>query len=994
MRPLFAVSAVLSVLALVGAAQVGPFPRTKPLEPAEALKAFRVQDGFRLDLLAAEPMVTSPVAAAYDEDGRLYVVEMIDYPHEDAANDKPNTENVGDPPIGRVKLLIDRNDDGVFDESHIFADKLSWPTGVVVWKGGVFVAATPDIWYLKDTDGDHRADERRRVYTGFRKLNDQGVMNNLQPALDHWIYGAGSSNGGLIRPEGRKDVPGVDTLRRDFRFHPNTGVFEAISGGARFGNTSDDFGNRFLCDIRNPAQHVVLPARYLARNPYLPNPPPIYDVAEFGDKIRLFRISPAEPWREFRARRWAAQRQAMPRSELVGAGFLTSSTGLTVYRGDAFPPAYYGNLFLGEVANNLVHRMRLEPDGVTFKAVRADPKAEFIASVDAWCRPVNFANAPDGTLTMLDMYRETIEDPSSIPDDIVAQLDFRSGADRGRVYRLAPPGFQHRPTPRLSAAPTAELVKLLEHPNGWHRETAHRLLYERQDQTAVPLLKPLVREAKEPRARVMALYSLEGLGALDEESLLAALADSAPPVREHAVLLAEPGLARSPALKAMVARLADDPNTRVRFQVAFTLGEVGGDEALRGLATIARHDASDLWVRTAVLSSAAADPVGLFDRIWQDRQFTASADRSAILRPLALVVAVRNRPGEAARILTEAAGGVPGDPQAGQTVILGLGDGLARAGRRLSDLKAELSPTAAAWLDRQFAEADALATDVSRTVDRRVEAVALLGYGPYERAAAILPNLLAADQPPEVQRAAARLIAGYDRPEVPELLFKQWKSYAPAMRSEVVGLLVGRRRWIGPVLEAVGNGLVYPDEIQTNRRAMLMRDRDPAIRARARALLGALAPGPRAPVIDKYKPALERAGSAERGRVIFERECMACHKLGERGFAVGPNLGSTMRKTPEEILVSVLDPNREVSPEFQEYTVALDDGRVVSGLVASETPGSFALRGREGAEQTILRRNVAEIAATGKSLMPEGLEKTISPPELNDLITFVLSIHD
>jgi putative membrane-bound dehydrogenase-like protein len=991
MQPLIAVSAFL---VLMGVGQVRPFPRAKPLEPAEAVRAFRVQGGFRVELQAAEPMVTSPVAAAYDEDGRLYVAEMIDYPNEVATDERQNAENVGGPPIGRVMLLIDRNDDGVFDESHIFADKLSWPTGVVVSNGGVFVTATPDIWYLKDTDGDHRADQRRRAFTGFRKLNDQGVINNLQPALDHWIYGAGSSNGGLIRPTDRQDVPGVDILRRDFRFHPNTGVFEAISGGARFGNTSDDFGNRFLCDIRNPAQHVVLPARYLARNPYLPMPRPIFDVAEFGDTIRLFRISPAEPWREFRARRWAAQRQAMPRSELVGAGFLTSSTGLTVYRGDAFPPAYYGNLFLGEVANNLVHRMRLEPDGVTFKAVRADPKAEFIASVDTWYRPVNFVNGPDGALTMLDMYRETIEDPSSIPDDINAHLDFRAGADRGRVYRIAPPGFQHRPTPRLSAAPTAELVKLLEHPNGWHRETAHRLIYERQDQTAVPLLKPLVREAKEPRARVMALYSLEGLGALDEESLLAALADSAPPVREHAVLLAEPGLVRSPALKAMVARMADDPNIRVRFQVAFTLGGVGGDEALKGLAAIARHDASDLWVRTAVLSSAAADPAGLFDRIWQDRDFTASADRSAILRPLAVVVAVKNRPGEAAHILTEAAGGIPGDPQAGHTVILGLGDGLARASRRLSDLKAELTPTAAAWLDRQFAEADALATDVSRTVDRRVEAVALVGYGPYERAAAIVPGLLAPHQPPELQRAAARLIAGYDRPEVPNLLFQQWKSFSPGMRTEVVALLAGRRSWIKPVLDAVGNGLVYPAEIQTNRRAQLMRDRDPAIRERAQALLGALAPGPRAPVIDKYKPAIEHAGDAERGRVVFERECKACHKVGERGFAVGPNLGSTMRKTPEEILVSVLDPNREAPPEFQEYTVALDDGRVVSGLVASETPASFVLRGREGVEQTILRRNVAEISATGKSLMPEGLEKTISPAEMHDLITFVLSIHD
>ena len=190
-------------------------------EPAEAIRSFQVQDGFRLDLLAAEPLVTDPVAAAYDEDGRLYVVEMTDYPHVDPANDKPFAENLGDPPIGRVRLLIDRDDDGVFDESHVFADKLSWPTGIVVWKGGVFVAATPDIWYLRDNDGDHRADERRRVFTGFRKFNVQAVMNNLQWGLDHRIYGAGSSNGGLIRAAER----GMPMFRR------------STSSAATFGST-------------------------------------------------------------------------------------------------------------------------------------------------------------------------------------------------------------------------------------------------------------------------------------------------------------------------------------------------------------------------------------------------------------------------------------------------------------------------------------------------------------------------------------------------------------------------------------------------------------------------------------------------------------------------------------------------------------------------------------------------------------------------------------
>jgi putative membrane-bound dehydrogenase-like protein len=991
MRPLFA---TFAILALCGSGPEEPLPRAAPLAPAEAIRSFRVLDGFRLELLAAEPLVMDPVAAAYDEGGRLYVVEMSDYPHVVPTNDKPFSENLGDPPIGRVRLLIDRDDDGVFDEGHIFADKLSWPTGIVVWNGGVFVAATPDIWYLRDHDGDHRADERRRVFTGFRKFNVQAVMNNLQLGLDQWIYGAGSSNGGLIRAAGRPDGPGVDVLRRDFRFKPSSSAFEAISGGARFGNTFDDWGNRFLCDIRNPAQHVVLPARYLARNPYLPSPRAVHDVAAFGDAIRLFRISAPEPWRELRARRWAMVGKAVPRSELVGAGFLTSSSGLTVYRGDAFPEPYRGNLFLGEVANNLIHRMIVEPDGVTFRARRADPRAEFAASFDTWFRPVNFVNAPDGTLTVLDMYRETIEHPWSIPDDIRAKLDLRSGSDRGRIYRLAPPGFRHRPTPQLGRAGTAELVRLLEHPNGWHYETAHRLLNERQDSAALPLLKKLIREGKEARGRLHALHACDGFGSLDADSVLAGLADGSPQVREHAVLLAEPRLTRSPALRAEVARLADDPSVRVRFQVAFTLGELGGEETLRGLAAISRRDAGDVWVRTAVLSSAMADPGGLFERLWQDRDFAAGARGLAILRPLALVVGARNRAGEGGRVLAAVATRDPGDPEVSRAVMLGLGDGLARAGRRLTDLKAGLSPAAAACLDAQFADAELLAGDPSRAAGLRAEAITLLGYGTFDRGKAILPGLLVPLEPPEIQAAAVRAIASFNRPEVPGLLMAPWKGYSPALRAQVVGLLLGRRAWIGSVLDAVRTGLVPPGEIPPSRRALLLGDRDPAIGDRARALLGGQAPAPRAAAIERYKSAIERAGDPARGRLIFDRDCLACHKLGDRGHAVGPNLAGVRRKTPEEILVSILDPNREVSPEFMEYLIALDDGRVLAGIVASETPGGLALRGREGAEQTILRRNIAEIAATGKSFMPEGLEKNITPPELTDLITYLLRIQD
>jgi putative membrane-bound dehydrogenase-like protein len=970
-----------------------PLPRAAPLAPDAALASFQVQGGFRLERVAAEPLVMDPVAGAYDEDGRLYVVEMSDYPHVDAANDRPYAENTGDPPIGRVRLLIDRDGDGTFDESHLFAEKLSWPTGIAIWKGGVYVAATPDIWYLRDTDNDHRADVHRQVFTGFRKYNVQAVMNNLQWGLDHRIYGAGSSNGGKIRPADRPADPGVDILRRDFRFDPRTDQFEAISGGARFGNTFDDWGNRFLCDIRNPAQHVVLPAHYLARNPFLPIPRALNDAAEFGDAITLFRISPPEPWRAVRAERWAAVGKAIPRSELVAGGFLTSSSGLTCYRGDAYPTEYRGQLFLGEVANNLVHRMAVVPEGVTFRAVRADARAEFVASTDTWFRPVNFVPAPDGTLHVLDMYRETIEHPWSIPDDIRALLDLRSGEDKGRIYRLAPPGFHVRPGPRLGAATTAELVALLEHPDGWHRDTAHRLLFERQDSTAVGPLRQLVRAGKDPRGRLHALYSLDGLAALADDDVRQALRDAAPQVRAHAVRLAE---ARVDRFVPEIMRLASDADVRVRFQVAFTAGAIDGRPATPVLAEIAFQDAADPWVRTAILSSATAEPARLFVRLLHDAGFATSAGGAALLRSLAQVIGGRGGADDAMTVVHSLAGAKLEDETTTTELLTALGDARARSGRQRTDLRSTIpeSTSTSVWLDRQFARATSLAADGAAPADRRARAALLVGQGDFAAAEKALPPLLDPQQPPEVQAAAARALAGFDRPEVAGILLRPWKSYTPTLRTEVVGYLLSRHAWIAALLDAIDAGIVPAGQVPATRRALLFKDRDPAVRARAQALFGDDAPGPRAEAIARYKPALDHAGDADRGRSVFERECLACHTLGTLGHAVGPNLAGVRRRTAEEILVNILDPNREASPEFHEYTLALDDGRVLTGLVTSETPTSVTLRGREAVEQTILRRNVAEIVSTGKSLMPEGLEKTINPPEMADLITFLLKLQD
>ncbi len=710
-------------------------PRVPATEPADVGPTFRVLHAFRMDLLAAEPLVTDPVALAYDENGLAYVAEMNDYPYTDKSSDKPFVERTLDRPIGRIRVLEDVDGDGRFDRSTVFAEGLSWPTGLALWKGGVFVAATPDVWYLKDTDGDRRADVRREVFTGFRKFNVQAVMNNLQWGLDHRIYGAGASNGGAIRHAERLDAKPLTLAQQDFCFDPRDEAIELLSGGARFGNTFDDWGNRFLCNIRNPVQHVVLPRTYLARNPFLPVKSALHDVAAAGDTLPVFRASPTEPWRAMRAMRWANESgQKYPKSETVADGYFTSASGVTVYRGAAYPRAFQGNVFVAEVAGNLVHRETLSPDGVTFVARRADERADFVASTDNWFRPVNFVNAPDGTLHVLDMYRETIEHPWSIPDDIKALVDLESGRDRGRIYRLSPSGFKAPPQPKLGAATTEQLVAVLENPNGWWRDTAHRLIFERQDRRAVDGLRRLLTASDVPLARLHALWSLAGLEALTGDDLLRALSDAAAGIREHAVRLAEARFAGSPALLERVLALSDDPQPRVRFQVALSLGESRDPRAVSRLASLARRDAGDPWIRTAVLSSTTESASSLLLELIGDGEFRGQPQSRSMLYDLALIVGSRRRPGEVAAALGAAAALLAEEAHdAKLSLVLGLGQGLKRGGTNLTATVSGVGSKASAALVRDLlAKAIAGSSDPAAEIDDRLRAIELLSCGEFD----------------------------------------------------------------------------------------------------------------------------------------------------------------------------------------------------------------------------------------------------------------------
>lgn len=606
-------------------------PRVPPVAPEDAGRTFQVKPGFELQLVAAEPLVVDPIEICFDENGRLFVVEMRDY---------SEMRDVV-PHLGRVRMLTDTNGDGSYDQATIFADDLPWPTAAFWYGGGLFVAATPNLYYLKDTDGDGRADVRQVVFTGYgaetQKLNVQALVNCLRWGLDNRIHGQTSSNGGLVKRGDDSGAAGLELRGRDFNFDPRTLAMVPENGGGQYGMCFDDYGRKFACSNSRHIMTFMYDAKYADRNPFYHLPGALVDIPVDGPAAEVYRRSPEEAWRVIRTQ-WRVTGVTPGVIEGGGrsAGYFTSATGISIYRGDAWPAEFRGDAFIADVGSNLIHRKKVRPDGVGLVAERPadEQQTEFIASTDLWFRPVEIVNAPDGCLYVCDMSREVIEHPWSIPEPIKKLLDLNSGNDRGRIYRIAPEHFVPRALPQLGNATTAQLVATLNHSNAWHRETASRLLYERQDAAAVPQLREL-QHAAFPLARLHALYALAGLHALQERDVLAALDDPAPGVREHGLKLAETLFVQGTPSAALTARflaLADDPDARVRYQLAFTLGEIKGEGKVPPLAKIVRRDLASSWTRAAVLSSLAQGAGKMFTVLSASPEFRQAAAGQDFLR--------------------------------------------------------------------------------------------------------------------------------------------------------------------------------------------------------------------------------------------------------------------------------------------------------------------------------------------------------------------------
>jgi len=921
-----------------------------PLALEASIEAIQLRPGFRIELVAAEPLVRDPVAFDWDTRGRLWVVEMADYP---LGIDGQGT------PGGRLKLLEDADGDGRYDRATLLIDDLAYPNGVMAWKDGALVSAAPEILYVEDTDNDGRLDVQQPLFTGFAEANPQHRVNGFALGLDGWVRAA-DADGGQIRSE--IDGSTVEIRGRDIRFDPETGALEPAGGRSQFGRSRDDWGNWFGNTNSVWAWHDVLSDRDLRRNP---------SAAPSGTTQLLEPDTSLYPASETLARF----------NDPFAANRVTSACGPALYRDELLdiPPS----LFICEPVHNLVHRMILEPEGASVRGRRAkgEENAEFFASTDHWFRPVMVKTGPDGALWIADMHRAVIEHPEWIPDDWERRIDLRAGEDRGRIYRVVPDDAEARPIPWLDGLATPDLVTALDSPNGWQRDTAQRLLMHREDPAVIPELRRLATRAERPETIVQTIWTLAILDGLDEATIRFGVDHDHAEVRRHAILASRLFLTARPEIGALVLQAAADDSPRVRFAAALALGDWEAPEAGRALASIAARDASDRWIRAAALSSARPHAETILTELLERSEPVPEALLDPLLATAASTAGSEGL-ADLARSILDAVGGGEAIGPASISVLAALLDEADRAGVGLDVDFEGLVPA--------FEAGRQIAVDSDRSEADRASAVRLLGRQPDRRRDDLkrLTTLLDPTVPDRVQRTAVASLVRLGDDRVPEALLSGWNAHGPSIRAAILNALLSRRAWVEDLLGAIETGRVQAAEISAADRSKLRSHPDAAIRSRAETVFGAVA-SQRADVLERYRSALETAGDPERGRAVFLESCASCHRLEDEGHAVGPDLLALTDRSPEALLVAILDPNRAFESKYAAYNIATTDGRVHSGLIAAETSNGVTLLGEEGERTVLLRSEIEQMASSGQSLMPEGLEEEIDPAAMADLIAFL-----
>ncbi|MBI1320237.1 MAG: c-type cytochrome [Candidatus Hydrogenedens sp.] len=959
---------------------------------AEPLEGFELHPDFEMTLAAREPAVFDPVDIEFDEHGQLFVMEMPGYPFSESQS--------------RIVLLEDRDGDGEYESRTVYADDLGQADSLLPYRGGFLAASPPELIFVQDTDGDGLADKRETLLTGFAADNPQHNFNGLSYGLDNWIYGANGDNGGLVQWPDRPDEK-TSIRSDDFRVDLRGRRFEAVGhtcGG--FGITFDAYGRQYGTHNLYPMNQLVFPERFVQGVP-MPGEGALQTVIDDAEND-LTRIYPI-----------GLQETRVNHPEQ--SGYFSGSCGITHYGGGALGPEADGNLFVCDVVLNLIHRRRLEADGSAFLARRIRPGVEFLASSDRAFRPVNMAVAPDGALWIADMHRDVIEHPEWIPDEIEATLDLNAGKAQGRLYRITRKGAPLHEAPSFNRDYLDYAVAALGHPNQWFRLTAQRLLVDWNDPAAVPLLLEAL-DSDDVLGRLHATWTLDGLGALENDLLLARLEDADAGVRENALIIAADRLPGAKTLRAAVLARANDESPRVRLFAALAMGRLAPDDdgALdTAIMAVAKQDLGDRWTRLALLPAISHAPEPVLAELLHGA-LSGLDDREPLVGLIGQMVGQQAEPGAMVQMVERLADA--SEPGA-EPVLIALLDGLSsgiegRPGRRWKDmLSAEdaaffsqraytesLPAILALWRFRSalrvpapedaaavLAKAKAFATDDTSVPEERVIALRLWAYADFPAREDALFALLDTRVPHDVQLEAMRQLSDHGGQDVAQRLIEHWRGLGPAVRGRATDFLLDVMPNHPLLMSALEDGRIKLGEMNLHleRRRTLLHSPMPGVSARAEALFSDAGIVTRKEAIARMQPALELQGDAAKGRAIFEERCSKCHRVRDLGGELAPNLTEIFRKSKETILHDVLDPNAAVDMKYVAYTVATTDLESYTGIIEQESEAGVVLRDANNETHSIPRDSIESMTSAGLSLMPEELEAGLEPQHFADLLEFL-----
>jgi putative membrane-bound dehydrogenase-like protein len=980
-------------------------PTARGLSPEEAMATFELAEGFQIEQIAAEPLVADPVDMEVDESGRLFVVEMHGYPL-----DKDGS--------GAVKMLEDTDGDGIMDKYTVFADKLVLPTGIMRWKKGFLVTDPPNVLYLEDTDGDGKADKREVILTGFALANPQHNVNNPLLGIDNWVYLGHepaatakvytdyfSDRGSEVHFPTHPDAPKLpeNALGRSVRFHPDKLLLENLSSQTQFGHTFDRWGHRFMVSNAHHIYHEVIAAKYLNRNKNMLVSNTIESVSDHGNAADVYAIT-KNPEHQL----------------LTDLGVFTAACGITAYGGGLFPTMYDSVTFVAEPVGNLIHADILRDRGATFTASRVFEKKEFLASTDSWFRPVNMYVGPDGALYVLDYYRQIIEHPEWMADDVAKSGAIYNGVDQGRIYRITPKGsakIDWSGKLKLGEASTTELIGYLESPNAWWRTNAQRLLIDRKDAAAISALEKVAVDSKSALGRLHALWTLHGLDALTAATLTQAFSDPEAGVRENAIRMSEDKFLAldnedSRKVTAALIRLQTDKSSKVKFQLLATLGSIDTPEAIQVRKNLLFSNLNDHWMQIAALSAKPSSSENLMEEVIRRYQ-SGNAQYASLVERLSQQVAASLDIDQVASLIGRALSS--GNAEWKEAILKGLAQGLRNKKidkDKLSEKRSDLLQATLTAKDKGLRRASAdlirvlglpegestlnavqasvkKASDKNLDPEQRSEAIRILTLDDVSKHKQLLEQLINTNEPVPIQSAALSALSSIRDSTVSIFLVNHWKTLTPGLREQAIGTFMGSEARVKLLLDALEKNIIDPSAISWPRQVGLMAQGNEALRLKARSLL-AHNNESRTQVIKEYADALTLTGNADKGKEVFAQQCAICHQIGgKNGVFYGPDLATIRTRRPESILADILDPNLSIADGYDVWNVELKSGETLQGLIATETPTAITLRNYGGLETVVARADVKQLTSMGTSVMTAGFDRLIDKQQMADLIAYL-----